>query len=350
MTIIDARLESTRATIADDLMHARDAGVKWLVAHVSDIGEPLDADAYNAYYRVPWALATAGQPYAASSVLSWVEKHALEESGDLLPGAAQRPFITNDASYPLTVLALAAWHLERYDLANKIMDKLRDYQDPITGGAYHERVELRSTDRQGLMSTAQLGMTGLATGRREVAEGAFRWMVDLYKAQPELPHRLYTCSNSSGLITEFGDDVAFGHVVDVQLPRQAYFNLGIGAAFLGRYYLLTADPEAKRVGRELIRLSEKGTDRQFDYADTVHVGKVAWGAAVMLQVEPDEQLLILLERMTKWILDCQLADGRWNPSAFLYPAPIGADALWKTGEHVVIINMILCALGGYRSG
>jgi hypothetical protein len=173
-------------------------------------------------------------------------------------------------------------------------------------------------------------------------------MMDLYKAQPELPHRLYTCSNSSGLITEFGDDVAFGHVVDMQLPRQAYFNLGIAAAFLGRYYLLTADPEAQRVGRELIRLSENGTDRQFDYADTVHVGKVAWGAAVMLQVEPDEQLLMLLERMTKWMLDCQLADGRWNPSAFLYPAPIGADALWKTGEHVVIINMILGALGAYQ--
>jgi hypothetical protein len=228
------------------------------------------------------------------------------------------------------------------------MDKLREYQDQTTGGAYHERVELRRTGRQGLMSTAQLGMTGLITGRRDVAEGAFRWMMDLYKAQPELPHRLYTCSNSTGLITEFRDDVAFGHVVDLQLPRQAYFNLGIGAAFLGRYYLVTADPEARRVGRELIRLSENGTERQFDYADTVHVGKVAWGAAVMLQVEPDDQLLMLLERMTKWILDCQLADGRWNPSAFLFPAPIGADALWKTGEHVVIINMILGALGGYR--
>ena len=78
MTLSDTRLESTRATIADELMHARDAGVKWLVAHISDIGEPVDADVYNAYYRVPWALATAGQPYAASSVLSWVEKHALD--------------------------------------------------------------------------------------------------------------------------------------------------------------------------------------------------------------------------------------------------------------------------------
>ena len=172
-------------------------------------------------------------------------------------------------------------------------------------------------------------------------------MMDLYKAQPELPRRLYTCSNSAGLITEFGDDVAFGHVVDVRLPRQAYFNLGIGAAFLGRYYLLTADPDARRVGRA-IRLSENGTERQFDYADTVHVGKVAWGAAVMLQAERDEQLLTLLERMTKWMTDCQLADGRWNPSAFLYPAPIGADALWKTGEHVMIINMILSAVGGYQ--
>ena len=90
------------------------------------------ADLANAYYRVPWALAQAGCVREAATVLSWMEREALED-GDLSPGPAQTPWTSENASYPLAIMAIGAWHLERYDTANTIMETLRrtSIQSPV---------------------------------------------------------------------------------------------------------------------------------------------------------------------------------------------------------------------------
>jgi hypothetical protein len=133
-------------------------------------------------------------------------------------------------------------------------------------------------------------------------------------------------------------------VIDFQAPRQAFFNPGIGAAFLARYYMVTGQTHARDLGRQLLVLSETATDQQYDFADTVHVGKFAWGAATMLEADPAESHLRDVLLMADWYANCQLPDGRWNPSAFLYPRPNEADALWKTAEHILIINLMLGSL------
>ena len=45
------------------------------------------------------------------------------------------------------------------------------------------------------------------------------------------------------------------------------------------------------------------------------------------------------------------AGQRWlDPSHFLFPTPNDADTLWKTAEHIMIINFMLAAIGGYHRG
>ena len=107
---------------------------------------------------------------------------------------------------------------------------------------------------------------------------------------------------------------------------------------------------AIEMARSLLRLNERAPDWQYDHSDTVHIGKFAWGSAALYEVAPDDQLLANLVHMASWLQDCQLPDGSWNPSAFLFPNPEPPDALWKTAEHIMIIDMMLAAIGGSPRG
>jgi hypothetical protein len=329
------------------LRAARAGGVRWLLAHIGGDGEPAGAAEVNAWYRLPWALAVAGAREEAAAVLSWAEREALTPAGDLRPGAAQAPFTTGVATYPLSILAIGAWHLERFDTAGAIMDTLAaGYQHPETGGVFKERPELRATGRQDLISTAQAGLAALTTGRRAMADAAYDWIRRLHAAQPELPRRLYTATDDDGLVTDVPPELAFDLVTDLTAPRQAYFNPGIGAAFLGRYAMATGAGEARRLADALLALSEQATEAQFDHTDTVQVGKFAWGAAVLLEGGHDERYVRDLVRMGDWYADSQRPDGGWAPSAFQVPAPEDADVLWKTAEHVLHVTTMLTAIGG----
>jgi hypothetical protein len=329
-------------------------GADWIAARVAEDGEPTGADRLSHWYRVPWSMAVAGRPEVGSRALAWIEREALTPEGDLKAGAPQlnwnqAGWTVDAASYPLAILATGAWHLERYDTAGKIMETLRAFQDPETGGGYVERPDHRETGKSDLLCTAQLGMAALITGRMDIADAAFAWLKKFYEEQPDLPNKLYLrTADGAGLITDVPEGEEFGHVLDTAEPRQAFFMPGIGAAFAGRYVQATGDTSGIAIGRGLLEVSENAHESQYDFEDTVHVGKFGWGAGVMLNVEGEqEETLADAIRLGQWYLDSQLEDGRWEPTKFLVPEPDDADALWKTAEHIVLMTMVQNGLAAY---
>ncbi|MCL2803337.1 MAG: hypothetical protein FWD29_05225 [Micrococcales bacterium] len=345
------------ASMVERLEAARSRGAKWIVSRIGDDGQPVGADRVNTYYRVPWALQITGHVAPAAAAMAWIERHALTSEGDLRPGAAQKnwsypaEWTNGSASYPLSNLAYGAWLLERYDTAGAIMQTLAsDFQDPASGGGYIERPECRSTGRQDILCTAQIGLTALLTGRREMAEAAFGWFERLWALQPKLPNRLYLSTIGPDLAVDPPKGKEFGYWLDIDKPRQAFFNPGLGAAFMGRYAMATGSTSAVEIGRGLLDVARRAHESKYDYNDTVHVGKFAWGAGVMMDVEPDESHLADAMRLGQWFLDCQLEDGRWNPTKFLVPEPGDTDALWKTGEHILLMTILDMALAAWPRG
>jgi hypothetical protein len=345
------------AEMVSRLEESRQRGADWIVSRIEDDGKPVGADRANLYYRVPWALQVAGRADVAAHVLTWIEDHALTPEGDLRPGAPQSNWNapmgwTKDAaSYPIAIIAYGAWLLERYDTAAAMMDTLKAFQDPETGGGYAERPEAehRLTGRTELLCTAQLGLTALLTGRREMADAAFGWLERLWDGQPGLPDRLHLSVGRDGAIqTEAPAGSEFAYFLDVDKPRQAFFMPGLGAAFAGRYAMATGNKKGLEIGRGLLDVSERAHESQYDFTDTVHVGKFGWGAGVMTDADPgtDAHVADAL-RMGQWYLDSQLEDGRWNPTKFLVPEPDDADALWKTAEHIVLMTIVEMGLAGH---
>jgi len=327
---------------------AIDDGSTWIVNRLGSDGHP--GTGHGHYYRLPWALALSGRRAEAASVMSWVEREALDGKGDLLPGPPRAAFQTRWSSYPLANLASGAWHLERYDTAKRIVERLHAFQHPETGGAYAGHPDHRIDQRQDLFPTAQLGMTGLTTGDTDLADGAFLWFGLLYEAQPDLPHRLHSAMEDTSLIVDTGGDaeLEWQVVTDFHKPRQAFYNPGIAAAFLGRYYMATRDTNALKLARNYLDLTSQGSNVQFDHTDSVQVCKFAWGSSVILEATGDPACREDALRMVRWFCDAQNEDGSWDNSPFLmekaeHPEHVRVEITAEFVQHLVTLET---ALGG----
>ena len=320
-------------------------GLRWMLQHIAADGEPAGAMRFNSYYRVPWTLAICGEREAAASVLSWVERHALDANGNLRAGAAERP----NAPYSLAQLAIGAAHLERYDTARRLMDVLAGYQDPLSGGCYTERPGQRLTFRQDVLVTCQLGLAALTTGRRTVADAAYQWLERLLQAQPDLPARLFTGWGPQGLLEDRTHEAAWAAVTDFHEPRQQFYNPGMAAAFAGRYHMATGDAGALEVARSFLKLSAQGDAMQWD-GQTVQICKFGWGAAVLLEATQEPLFLDYALRMVRWFGDMQGIGGNWHASPFQVPQPTPADDMPKTAEHTLHVTTLLTALSSVQHG
>jgi hypothetical protein len=342
----------SRSDIRDAIVRCRDArgrAVEWTLARLGDDGEPVGAREQQAYYRVPWTLAVCGERDPASRVMAWIERSALSVDGDLLPtGDPGGDFTHRWSSYPLAIMAIGSWHLERDDTALAIMRSLRQFQDPESGGAFTERPAVRSTGRQDLFPTAQLGMAALTTGQTDMAIAAYNWITRLHALQPDLPRRLYTATDSDGLILRPDPSTEWEVITDFEKPRQAFYNPGIAAAFLARYYLQTGEAAARELARGYLSLSAGGTPAQFDYRESAQICKFGWGSALMLVADPAGPHLANVLKMADWFVDSQQADGRWHNSPFLVPDPTDADDLAVTMEFALHLTTIMGALAGMR--
>jgi hypothetical protein len=338
-----------RAAACSDATAATRTATDWLLGRIGDGALPDNLVA--GAYRVPYALLLAGRRADAARVLSRITTDVLDESGDLRPGPMRAAYSERWSSYPLAILAQGAWHLERYRTAAAIHATLHGFQDQDTGGAFAQRPELRSTGRQDLFPTAQLGTTALTIGDRVMADGAYRWLRALYEMQPELPDRLYSGTDGTRLLSGSEDIAAdpFGLVTDFHAPRQAFYNPGIAAAFLARYSAQRDDADAGELAANYLALSEAGGEQQFDHTDSVQICKFAWGAAALLDLNGGERYASHAIRMVHWFLAAQQPDGHWGNSLFLLPdGPTPCSDLEVTAEFIQHLVIVSSALGGSR--
>jgi hypothetical protein len=321
------------------LKGARLSAVSWITDRIADDGRPAGADVTNAWWRAPWALAVGGDSSAASALMGWIEREALTDEGDLRAGpfAADAP---QSPVYKLSPIAIAAWLLARYSTAGAVMDRLEYWTDDASGGAY-EYADFVSDSLSDNLKTCQLGIATLVTGRRDAADGVYRWLRGSWNAQPDLPNRLYSSWRDGKPVTEFDPSDAYDRVLDFSAARQAYFNPGISGAFLAGYGQQTGNADALRLGQDYLRLSQNGTDAQFNDSGSVQICKFGWGEAAMLAAAPESGQLPWVIKMGEWFIERQRPDGAWAPSVFhAPPVPGELDLFWKTTEHLMELAYI----------
>src|SRR5262249_35860536 len=148
-------------------------------------------------------------------------------------------------------------------------------------------------------------LAALTVGRRDVADAAFGWFERLWDAQPELPRRLYSSWGPQGLRTVADRDDAFWTIVDFGTPRQAFYNPGISAAFLSKYFMVARAPRAREIATAMLELSANGTDAQFNWHESMQICKFGWGSAMAAEVDPGGEHISRVLRMARWYVESQ---------------------------------------------
>jgi hypothetical protein len=324
----------------------RDRGLDWMLERVDGRGSVVGGHPGHAYDRVPWTLTVAGHRRPATSVLEWMEAEVLGADGDYRPGPPRERYAETYSAYLLPMVVIASVSLGRYDLANRVFQRITSsYIDKTSGGCLVGRSESRLANTCELFPSSQFGLAALALGRSSEAERTFEFHRSLYLAQTNLPDRLYTSWETVGLVTDFPDEEAFGRVTDFTERRQAFYNPGIAAAFLAQYAMFADSSDALDLADKFLRLTFSGGSQQFEFAESVQVCKYGWGAAAIVIAGATDPWADEVIRMSQWFADCQLDDGRWQNSRFLTPDPTDADDMVITAEFVLIMDFILGALG-----
>jgi hypothetical protein len=208
----------------------------------------------------------------------------------------------------------------------------------------------RETVIYDLLSTAQAGLAAVITGQDDVADLAYRWVVDLVDQQPlDAGSRFYSFRRGPTLIAEPEGQLTWLALTDFSKPRQSFYTPGMAAVFLASYAQRKGKPEPLQLASRLLEFNINGCAEQFEDSGSVQVCKFGWGAAAMLVADPDGDWLTHVHDMGNWFINNQHQDGAWAPSSFLVDDPSDIDKLVKTAEHVMEVNAILSALGTARA-
>ena len=323
---------------------ARHRSVEWLMSLANPDGSFGPVDLPISYYRLPWALAVAGETAAAGSLLDWIRHNQFTSDGQMVGVSPLGVHDVHFASYPLALLILGAHLRQRYDITRHGLRFLRTRQNPASGGFYDAPGPPGPDAVEDIVSTAQAGMTCLLVGELDAARKAAGWFARLWALQSALPRCLYSCySETAQLITDFPSDEAFYYVTDAQGLLQAYYNPGIAAAFLARAYLATGEQDYLDLARAYQEFSMNATERQFE---SKQVCKSGWGSAVLYEATGEAAYREWTLRLGDWFVETQLADGHWENTKHLTPNPTVADNIRITAEFVVHLDTIVHALSG----
>lgn len=331
-----------QSSVIHRIREARDRGAEYLAAQQradGAVGNP-EADGLGPFYKALWAFAATGRVEEGNRLASWVAKTLLTEEGDFLgeeaaPPVSRRVF-DNSYAYPNAWMIVGAHKLGRFDISRRGMEFLALLHHE-TGGF---RIQRDNEDApQDLLNSSQAGNACLFTGRLQEAKSVGRFLRTVYEAQPYPEKELFFVYKPGvGLRTEFPDERQKIHSIRIDTPRQAYFNMGIAAAFLARLTMETGDQSWSALGRNYLKIGFNVLDEMYE---TAQVGKVGWGAALVYGTTGDQKMLGLAERVAEAMIAQQTDTGGWDNTGGYANDAVRAEV---TAEFVVLLDEMIGGL------
>jgi len=328
----------TRSAIISRLRDARDRGTRHLLEQQhadGSFGDP-PADGLGPYYKSLWALAAAGEPEAANRLATWIAANVQTAEGDFA-GPFRGTLMDRAYPYPNAWIVAGAQKLGRFDIARPGAEFILTLQHAEEGGFRTARNN--ESAPHDIQCSTQSGNALLMTGHIAQCKDIGRFMRTLWQAQPDPENALHIIYKpGEGIKTGFPEDRQRLYTVQLGRPRQAYFNMGIAAAFLAKLTMATADREWVELGKRYLDLAFKFGD---DMYETAQVGKVGWGAALVFACTREQRYLDLAERVGEALIAQQTGGGAWDNTGGWVNQAIRTEV---TAEFIVLLDEMIAAI------
>ena len=267
-----------------------------------------------AFYKVPRALAMAGETVAAHRFLDVVQRDAFQDNGDFTGKVGE--FHEAHWTYANCWLVWTGLVLSRFDMAYRGMDYLLSHRDPNTGGycartPYHDGDGHDAGHQQDVLSTAFTSFVGLHLGLVDEARQAAQFLRRLLDLQPSPGKRLFLRMTPGGrLVTDVPtDDPEPRHyVIEAPQPTQFYYFVGAAIAFLAKLYTITQDRSHLDLANEFLQFALGCHD---DVYQTDAAGKICLGCTHLYAINGQEHYRVIARRVADYLVADQHADGYW---------------------------------------
>lgn len=321
---------------------ARDRGVAWLLGQLNADGSIGPAETGTFYYRVPWALALAGETAAGLRLLDWIRRRRFTPDGAFVSGNDQADSVYGWYPYPLSSLIVGAHLLRQFDLSERGVRHLLTRQDPTTGGLYSPRDDTSEAAFQELAVACGAMLPLVITGRLDAAERVGDFLVRLWDLQPEPADRLYCIyTREGGLLTRFPESIRKSAVNEAHDAQQYHYNGGFAAASLAYLYLARPKPVYLATARRYMAFSMGSTPRQFEVQQ---VCKSGWGAALLYLITRETVYRDWAVKLGDWFIGNQRPEGYWVQTRTLEDPPKPTTTILITAEFVMHLDSIYSAL------
>lgn len=316
-------------------------GVNWLKAHQNEDGaiEPI-GQGLGAYQKTGWAFIRTGKVEEANKLFSWIKKNRFTSEGDF---ANRTPgYVDELYPYPNSWLISAAHQIGRFDISYPAMKFILTLQNPEIGGFYRVEGGPTTGGEMDVLCTSACGISALYLGEISAAENVFNFLNKVWQEQPR-PAEIFYCvyDSEEGLVTNLQEANKTLGPIYYGIKRdeggQNYYNLGIAASFLIRFYLSTGDKNALKLAKKFINY---GLDCTGIY-ESPRACKFGWGTALLYKVTQEEKFKEAAVRVWDFITELQKRDGHWESPVEAEKSYVSMD--W-TSEFVYELSEVILGL------
>lgn len=299
------------ATLESTILHMRTSalrGIAWMLAQQRNDGSFCAVeDGIGSYYKVPSALAVAGEWRAAHRLLGWVAEHHFTEAGDFRAPQrkAHEPIHEAWPVYANAWLIQGAHRVGRWDLSRRGMAYLQTLQLPI-GGFYALDGTTKFLEPVGV---AWGGLSALMTGHLAEAQRAGDVLVRMVEAQPDAQRFYFRMDASGALEIAVPTGAELNYFVDAGKRKQIYYNPGIALIFLCHLYQATAQERVLNAARTILHFTQRCAADVHRFPPS---GKLGLGCALFYALTGDAQAQQGALNVANYLIETQGNEGVWR--------------------------------------
>ena len=311
-------------------------GGRFLTSRIAPLGPILQEPNLSYIHKASWGMYATGVDHdTIARLLDWAQKEALQDNGDFyLPDEGPEYKDFQRVYRPLNFGKVAVWIDHPVIRQPRVIDRILQYQHKLSGGVFHyigdDPERIKEPETIGTLNTTFFGHLMIALEMREEALSTGQWVKRWVDANREHMSAglLYTQMTPAGdLVTEVKPGERIFKLVDVQCPKQEFWNVGTAMAYLVDLYEVMrtrwdyAEDQARPYLDAALTLLDYEATMPLDTYLWPSKCKVAWGAGELLRVlvehdleceETIEKAYRVAERVAVFtFMDSQLPGGGW---------------------------------------
>jgi hypothetical protein len=285
------------------LSDAAERGVGWAWGELQTGSISTPGDLLSACHKGVWALAAAGRPEQARTLLRRLARE-VSIDGDLLPTGVK----TQHSIYPQSCVAIGAHEVGERGLFASLSGSVAAAQDPRTGGFWSQPAG-HSERYIDSVSTSIGGLVLLRRGDQASAERAAEALGSILRSQPAPLKVFFTTMSGDGkLITD--PSLPTFRAVHVGSPGQKWFPLGLASLFLTELYERSGEAAHLELAVAHMDSFRRGKARdRFFLSDA---GKTAAAAGALYRVTRNKRYARIALSISAFIAGSQHPNGRWS--------------------------------------